>query len=295
MLRQKRLLAVGVIAAAVMAVWGSMTLPTMEARGAADDWTPLFNGKDLSGWDTWLGKPHKSVEGLDLKKDAKGEYVGSVGLNKDPEHVYTVVDLEGKPAIRISGEVFGALTSKEEYGNYHLRLEFRWGEKKWAPRDKAARDSGLLYHCYGEHGAASTFWMRSLECQIMEQDCGSYYNVGSGIVVDVEGERQGEKGRITYKKGGMKFADVKQSILRSADYEKPTGEWNTIDLLAVGDQSVHLVNGKPNMALTHIRKAGGTGETLTRGKIQIQSEGAEVFYRNIAIKPLSKIPDEYLR
>ena len=22
-----------------------------------DAWTPLFNGRDLTGWDTWLGKP----------------------------------------------------------------------------------------------------------------------------------------------------------------------------------------------------------------------------------------------
>src|SRR5262249_17624171 len=145
------------------------------AQEKKDEWKPLFNGKDLSGWDTWLGRPHGEKE--------------IVGLNKDPRKVYTVVRPEGEksPCIRISGEIFGALTSQEEYENYHLKLEFKWGEKKWPPRDgdKTPRDSGLLYHCVGEHGAAGTFWMRSQECQIQEKDCGDYWSV-AGAMVDVE-------------------------------------------------------------------------------------------------------------
>src|ERR1700736_574784 len=141
-----------------------------------DDWTPLFNGKNLDGWDTWLGKPFKGKE--------------VVGLNNDPKGVYSVVTVDGKPALRITGEIFGALTSKKEYENYHLRLAFKWGEKEWPPRENTVRDSGLLYHCVGEHGAASTFWMRSQECQIQEKDCGDYWSVAGGIV-DVEAELVG--------------------------------------------------------------------------------------------------------
>src|SRR5262245_327644 len=81
------------------------------APGADDDAKPLFNAKDLSGWETWLGRPHKSVMGLDLKKNDKGDYTESVGLDKDPKKVYTVVEVDGKPAIRISGEIFGAITT----------------------------------------------------------------------------------------------------------------------------------------------------------------------------------------
>src|SRR4051794_21460579 len=87
-----------------------------------DGWAPLFNGKDQAGWDTWLGKPFGEKE--------------VVGLNKDPKKVFTVVEEDGKPAFRISGEIFGALTSQKEYENYHLKLEFKWGEKRWPPRDK---------------------------------------------------------------------------------------------------------------------------------------------------------------
>ena len=48
----------------------------------AQDWKPLFNGKDLSGWDTWLGSPGKGQK--------------PVGLNVDPDKVYTVVEADGK-------------------------------------------------------------------------------------------------------------------------------------------------------------------------------------------------------
>lgn len=250
-----------------------------------DDWKSLFNGKDLTGWETYLGKPYKEKEPL--------------GLNNDPNKVYTVAEVDGKPAIRISGEVFGALTTKDEFENYHLKLEFKWGEKKWPPREKDVRDSGLLYHCVGKHGAGSGFWMQSLECQIQEHDCGDYWSV-AGAIVDFEGEQKDGKGPVFYKKGGKKFIcpskETGARIVKSADFENKTGEWNTIELLTVGDTSVHLVNGKPNMVLTNSRRKEGDKEVpLTKGKIQLQSEGAEVFYRNIVVKPLKKIPDEYVK
>ena len=163
----------------------TMLIATLGPVHAGDEWTSLFNGKDLAGWDTWLGRPQGEKE--------------PVGLNKDPKHVYTVVEANGKPAIRISGEIFGAITSQKEFENYHLKLDFKWGEKRWPPREKAVRDSGLLYHCVGPHGAAGTFWMRSQELQIQEKDCGDYWSVDKAIV-DVEGEKKGNA--IVYKKGG---------------------------------------------------------------------------------------------
>ncbi len=239
-------------------------------------WRQLFNGKDLSGWDTWLGRPYKEKE--------------VIGLNKDPRQVYTVITVDGQPAIRISGEIFGALTSKEEFENYHLKLEFKWGEKRWPPRENAVRDSGLLYHCVGPHGAAGSFWMRSQECQIQEKDCGDYWSV-AGAIVDVDGERKDGKGPVIFKIGGARYTvPSKESggprIVKDPDNEKPTGQWNTIEVFASGQQSVHIVNGKVNMILTNSRHiVDGKEVPLTKGKIQIQSEGAEVFYRNIAIIP----------
>jgi hypothetical protein len=277
------------------AVAAAALLVSPAAAADKDDWRSLFNGKDLTGWNTWLGKPPGGKE--------------AVGLNKDPTKVYTVVTMDGRPAIRISGEVFGALTSQEEFENYHVKLEFKWGEKKWPPRERAVRDSGLLYHCVGPHGAAGSFWMKSLECQIQEHDCGDFWSV-AGAIVDVEAVPQSRSPQspIVYRKGAgkvtaprlLKLPDGKTRndprIIKNADHEKPTGQWNTIEVLTVGQTSVHAVNGKVVMVLTGSRhKVNDREEPLTKGKIQLQSEGAEVFYRNIAVKPISTIPDEYLK
>ena len=102
----------------------------------------LFNGNDLSGWYSYLAVPDSSVQS-DLPRDSSGNYFQAPGLNNDIFKVFSVVEEDGKPAIRISGELFGILVTEKEYENYHLSLEFKWGEKKYAPRADKKRDSGL--------------------------------------------------------------------------------------------------------------------------------------------------------
>jgi hypothetical protein len=262
-------------------------------------WRSLFNGKDLTGWDTYLGPPHPSVEGLDelkLKRDAKGKYVEHVGLKRDPKQVFSVATIDGANAIKITGEIYGALTSHDEFENYHLRLEQRWGEKRWPPRPERVRDSGVLYHCVGEQGASpGGAWMQSSECQIQEGDFGDFWSVCK-VMVDVEAERPDPKSPLVFHPGGKKFTGVTERIFRNPKSEKPLGEWNTVEVYAVGQTAVHVINGKPNMVLTNIRRnVDGREEPLTRGKIQLQSEAAEVYYRNIEIRPISEIPGEILR
>jgi hypothetical protein len=272
--------------------------PAPAAAEKASDWRPLFNGKDLTGWETWLGRPHGSVQGIDLPRDEKGAYVGVVGLNNDPKHVFSVVEVDGAPAIRVSGEIFGALTSTEEFENYRLKFEFKWGEKKFEPRTKAMRDSGILYHCNGPHGGSgggSRAWMQSHECQIQEKDCGDYWSVADAIA-NIEGEpiatEQGKQKAIIYKPGAQKWTIpnteklTQKRAVKSSDYEKPTGEWNTVEIICVGGTARHLINRVENMVLTNSRHmVDGNEVPLTKGKLQLQSEGAEIFYRNIMIRP----------
>lgn len=251
----------------------------------------LFNGNDLSGWYTYQRKPEPNsiVAGLKMED---GKYVEPIGLNKDPLGVFTVVELDGGKVIRISGEVFGILVTDEEFEDYHLTLEFKYGEKRYPPRENAKRDSGILYHSFGKEAARGGVWMSSVECQIQEGDTGDLWCV-QATTAKVNVETDGD-GKFKYNPSGpLQEFDWRGSryCQRSFDYEKPYGEWNTLDIYAFGDESIHVVNGKKNMHLKDIRYYEGDKSTpLTKGKIQLQSEGAEIFYRNIRIGPISKLP-----
>ncbi|MCB9286697.1 MAG: DUF1080 domain-containing protein [Lewinellaceae bacterium] len=254
-------------------------------------WEYLLNGEDLSGWDTYLGAQY--LPGSDNQKGTE-----PIGMNKDPQNVFTIVEEDGQPALRISGEQFGGISTVKEFENYHLQLQFKWGTAKWRPRQNAKRDSGLLYHANGEHGVGSGFWMQSQEFQIQEGDCGDYWGVG-GAVIDVPAVEQGEEGRVYDPEGtlasfGANMAGGNRCI-KSADAENPSGEWNTLDLYCFGSTSVHMVNGKVVMVLYSSRHpVGEEMQPLTKGKIQLQTEGAEVFYRNIRIRGIEELPEKAL-
>jgi hypothetical protein len=50
------------------------------------------------------------------------------------------------------------------------------------------------------------------------------------------------------------------------------------------------------MALANARyRDGGKWVSMTGGKLQIQSEAAEVFYRDIEIRPIAEMPAEYAK
>jgi hypothetical protein len=276
----------------------ALVLAAPLSASAKDGWVQLFNGTDLTGWDAWLGIPNRTVTDLPIGKYPEGGYTDALGHN-DIRQVFTVVKKDGKPAIRISGEIFGALTGQEEYDDFHLRLQVKWGEKKFPPRENAVRDSGILYYAVGSLGATKNkAWMRSLECQVQEHDMGDFWGVDETIV-DVEAERSGEgkDQKTVYKKGAPLVAidGSPRRAIKSLDNEKATGDWNTVEVLCLKGTCLHAVNGKVNLVLTNPRQPtpGGGTVPLVKGRLQIQSEGAEVFYRDIAVRPITEFPKGY--
>ena len=256
-----------------------------------EEWEDLLNGKDLSGWDTYLGPKYNATE---------EQMNGTIhGLNNDPEHVFSMVEEDSQPALRISGSDYGGISTVKEFDNFHLRLEFKWGKEKWAPRKNEIRDSGILYYAVGPHGADYGSWMRSQEFQIEEGDCGDYWGVAGGIF-DIRAAKN-EKDQFVYDKAAERrtFSEDSENgrrCIKNPDAEKTSGEWNTIDLYSFNGTSVHMVNGVVNMILENSRQLDDGVETpLVKGKIQIQSEGAEVFYKNIRIKSIDEIPSEILK
>lgn len=254
--------------------------------------------QDLSKWDVWMGGVHSSVD-LDYDKSDDVKTSKPLGLNNDPKKVFSVINENGEVILKITGEIYGGLTTKNEYGNYHFKTQFKWGEKKWEPRLKDKRDSGILYHAKGPHGAFWNVWMACLEFQVQEGDCGDFIALGD-VYGDVPAERKlnpngkpyfvyNPKGKDTPLKWAKGFESGQAS--KSEMHEKPNGQWNTLEIYCLNNESMHLVNGKVVNRVKNARyTVGGKTIPVTQGKIQIQSEAAEVYYKNMVIKSISKFP-----
>ncbi|NJB81614.1 ThuA domain-containing protein [Wenyingzhuangia aestuarii] len=268
---------------------------TTSVNTLTSKWKNLLEGDPSQNWDIYMGVPHSSVKGLpNVDPNSNGMKGEPLGLNNDPKKVFNFIkEKKEKNTVHITGEIYGALTSKQEYENYHLKLKVKWGTQKWNPRTKAKRDSGLLYHCEGPFRQFWNVWMRCQELQVQETDMGDYYALG-GATSDVPVKKVKVDGKT--KKVYALDGDLQEgSAKRSFDNEKDNGKWNTIELITYNGTSLHIVNGKVVMALFNSRHnvAGKGMQPLTRGRIQIQSEGAEVYYKDIKIKSVDGIPSKY--
>ncbi|MEX2577470.1 MAG: DUF1080 domain-containing protein [Verrucomicrobiales bacterium] len=240
---------------------------------AADDTIDLLEDGKLDHWYTWLRER---------------------GRDNDPKNVFTMED----GILRISGEEWGCITTNEEFENYHLVLEFKWGEKTWEPRLDRTRDSGLLIHSVGEDGGYNDTWMHSLEIQMIEGGTGDFIVVGnktddfqltvpvaeemhgSTPVFDPDGEpvtRNG--GRINWWGRDPEWKD-ELGFRGEKDVEKPVGEWNRLEAIADGGKITVLLNG------TEVNRAIDCKPQ--KGRIQVQSEAAELFIRRIDLTPLNE-------
>jgi hypothetical protein len=262
--------------------------PQVRAQATPPAVTPtaaikLFDGKTLANFDTWLVNHHEA----------------------DPERVFTVVDqIDGAPAIRISGQVWGGLLTRQAYRDYRLIVEFRWGGVTWGDRAARARDSGVLLHAQGRPGnTRSDFngpWLRSIEFQIIEGGVGDIIVVagyGDGgeplrptLTARVRKDRDGENvyapegepkvfssGRVNWWGRSEDWQD-RLGFRGPQDVESPGLEWTRLEAVVEKGTLKYYVNGKL------VNEA--TGSSFGEGKIMIQSEGAEIYVRRVDLEPL---------
>ena len=198
----------------------------------------LFNGKNLDGWYSFL--PTK-------------------GKNNDPDKVFTIEN----GLLHISGKEFGYICTEKEYGNFKLIVEFKWGEKKYPPRDAdtTRRDNGILYFVPATE--TDRVWPKGIECQIQEGDVGDFWMVDSTTIVT----------------GGIRTVPRNYNrVQKKTNAEKPNGEWNQVEVISDHGKITHVVN--------HTVVNEAADPSVKKGKIIIQSEGAEIYYRLISIQEL---------
>ena len=230
-----------------------------EEKSENDGWVPLFNGKDFSGWYT---------------------YLDSSGKNKDPKGVFKVED----GVIHIMESDNGYLATNQDFSNVRIHVEYKWGAKR---RSEGKRNSGLLYLAVGPDAIYPT----SLECQIEETDVGDLWIVNGAAVtaffiapaMPVYDDDMQTGTRVRSAPGAS------LRVLKSGDFENRDG-WNTVEVIILGDRSTHLVNGRIVNNARDIQRPDPNNPAhmipLTSGRILLEAEGSEIWFRDIRIKPL---------
>lgn len=246
------------------------------AEPADSGFGPLFNGRNLDGWYTFLQKH---------------------GKNNDPDKIITiengVIHLYKNTPDR-SQVVQGYIATQQEYANYHLRVEYKWGQKQFAPRDKLLRDAGIYYHMVG----SDNVWPRALQFQVEQSNVGDIVTVGNiryQTTVDLKTKDQEKPVYLSAAAGGVPVMHGLKYIShlgRAGMYERDG--WNTIEIIVRGDSAEHRLNGQTVGALTSAQRPDPTSKEkflpLTKGRILLEIEAAEIFFRNVELKPLTATP-----
>ncbi|MHB0754499.1 3-keto-disaccharide hydrolase [Polaribacter sp. M15] len=228
-------------------------------------WIALFNGKNLDNWSFFT-------------RDAT--YQGTINdifkVENGIIHVYPTQKHN-------STQTFAGIITKKKYKNYSLQLEYKWGENKFAPRNNFVRDAGVLFHVFGNN----IIWPNSVECQIQEGDTGDVWAINTQVSSKVNSViRNYSKKGDTITRGGYGKGKFNR-FHRGYDWEKPHGQWNFLEIEVIEDNALFKLNGKVvNEAInmkrwdTELKKM----IPLIEGKILLQAEGAELYYKNVFLK-----------
>ncbi|MCA9132527.1 MAG: DUF1080 domain-containing protein [Planctomycetales bacterium] len=233
-----------------------------------------FNGRNLNGFTTWL---------QDTGHD-------------DPLSDYRVT--EGM--IHIGGRGMGYLATVDSYRDYRLSVEYKWGER--TDGSAYVRNSGILLHASGPHGNARGIWMASIECQLAQGCEGDVIVIrgkneeGEVIPVTASSEtRTAADGRTRWQPGGSPTAYAGKQFWWSKhevgfqelldtrgkdDVASPLGEWTKVECICAGNRLTIKINGVVVNEMYDIYP--------TAGKILLENEKNEIYFRNLEIRALDK-------
>ena len=267
-----------------------------------EGWVNLLD-KDLSQWRIYQSYENMSPNGTPVLND-DGSTPKPIGYDINKENVFTTVEKDGELLLHINGKIYGCLFTKESFRNYHFKLQYKFGTNKYEPRLDKAMDSGILYHSQGEAGVDYwKSWMLAQEFQVMEAGTsegvsGDYWPIANSrievkSVKEVDNSYRYNPDALWVGFGANNTGDNCYAI---NNFTTPNNGWTTLELICYEGKSLHIVNGKIAMALQNSAYWNGTESIpLVEGNIQLQSEAAELYYKDIHIKPIQKLPKEYAK
>lgn len=253
------------LSARIVALCAVLLCLAPQVGAADDDWTPLFNGRDLSGW-------HVFTEGAG--RAPTNEKL--VAVDDGAIHFY--------PAGDKSLSTKGYLATDTGYSFYRLRFEYRWGEAT-----AKSRDSGVLLHVVGD----DQIWPTSVQCQVQEGKTANLalmHGARGATTVDAMTTSQGTPAFQPRDDGGVIAAlgadEATRRVARRGGAEREG--WNQVEITVAGGTVTCSLNGEEVNYVTDLRQptADGALVPLTAGRIAFQAESSEVFYRKIEIEPI---------
>ncbi|MCI0357471.1 MAG: DUF1080 domain-containing protein [Planctomycetaceae bacterium] len=145
-------------------------------------------------------------------------------------------------------------TEREDFHDYMLSLEWRF------PAGSKGGNSGVLVHATTPRTLG--IWPKSMEAQLNHGHAGDIWVIGTTCKIDNAAERVKDRRHFNL----------------TDDSEKPIGEWNKYEIHCSADNLTIMVNG---VLVNHVSAC-----SVTKGAIALQSEGAEIHFRNIRLWPL---------
>lgn len=199
--------------------------------------TPLFNGKDLTGWTM-------DVPELDKNPEGTKPFIVRNGL---------LVSL-GTPG--------GHLITRQAYANYRFTVEYRFSAKPG--------NCGVLVHASKLRRLYGMF-PQSMEVQMQSGDAGEFWCIGEDIVVPDMEARRGPK-----ENWGVDGDKARRIKNLTDGTEKPLGEWNKMMVECIGDRVTVWVNDvKVNEGTNCTAKSGkiaiqAEGSEVEFRKVELQ-------------------------
>jgi hypothetical protein len=239
--------------------------------GRPGDWRPLFNGQNLDGWYLFLQKSERDT---------------------DPHKVVTIEDgtIHVYKHDRNGAEVvMGYMGTREQHSNYHLRVQYRWGKNQFKPRYLYKPDAGIYFH----HTGADAVWPEALQVQVELNGVGDLITAGPirfDTTVDPSTLSDSWQEYLPTEKGGVAYTTSGKGITYTRKHENfETDGWNRVDLICRGGEAVAMVNGQVVNRCKNIQqRAGEEWKPLEGGRILLEFEASEMWWRNVEIRGLGE-------
>ena len=242
----------------------SSTTPTPSSQSPADDdgFVSLFNGKDLTGWTP-------KIRGQELDKDKLNTFRVKDGVIQVRYDNYDKFDRQ-----------FGHLFLNKPYGNYILRMEYRFiGPKQidGNPGAWAFMNSGVMIH--GEDPKTMPIdknFPDSMEVQLLGQSPDDKAQRPTANICTPGTNYVNADGKL-----------IKKHCVKSTSKTYRGEQWVKLEVEVHGSKKIiHRVNGEVVFEYTKPQLNDGT--LLEKGSISMQSESHPCDFRNIEIKVLDE-------